>query len=120
MSPHLTWRRFGSLMKHLPDDSAFKRAFTIRMLREQENDGEKGSSEVDISEWTLSEQLLAHIVDLLSLSNWQRGGGKSAKPKMITSGYKKTAKPAPGLDVRALLAKAAPSKTVVAPDGTVE
>lgn len=80
------------------------------MLKEEERSGEKQNSEVNIAEWTLSEQLLAHIVDLISLGNWQRGGGKSSKPKMITSGYKKTAKPAPGLDVRGLLNKVAPDK----------
>ena len=61
-----------------------------------------------IDEWQLSDQLLAHIVDLLAISNWQRGGGKSSKPKLMTAGPKRSKAPNAQIDVRAALAKIAP------------
>ena len=33
--------------------------------------------------WTIEALLLAHVVDLLALSVWQRGGGKGPRPKPI-------------------------------------
>jgi hypothetical protein len=38
----------------------------------------------DTSRWTLTEQLLASIIDVLMLANWQRGGGKGNKPPLMT------------------------------------
>lgn len=35
------------------------------------------------SEWTTTDYLLAATVDTLASANWQRGGGKGAKPKPI-------------------------------------
>ena len=35
------------------------------------------------SAWSLDSQLLALIVDVLSVANYQRGGGKGSKPKPI-------------------------------------
>lgn len=35
------------------------------------------------SPWTRTEMLLAMIADLLAGANWQRGGGKGARPKPI-------------------------------------
>lgn len=38
----------------------------------------------DASLWDTSDHLLAGIYDLLAGANWQRSGGKSARPKPIT------------------------------------
>lgn len=35
------------------------------------------------SAWTLEAQLLALVADILNVANYQRGGGKGAKPKPI-------------------------------------
>lgn len=37
----------------------------------------------DAARWATSDHLLATAVDLLAGANWQRGGGKRAKPKPI-------------------------------------
>ena len=54
------------LVRHLPADSATRHAL--------EGDG---------AHWGLSEQLLAAAVDALAAGNWQRQGGKGARPKPI-------------------------------------
>jgi hypothetical protein len=61
----LTWRRLWVLVHHLPVDSASRRAMD------------------EATDWGLSEQLLAAIVDTLQGANWQRGGGKGPKPKPL-------------------------------------
>jgi hypothetical protein len=33
--------------------------------------------------WTMNELLLASVLDVLALANWQRAGGKGNKPKPI-------------------------------------
>ncbi|MFD0902328.1 hypothetical protein [Actinomadura sediminis] len=53
-------------MRHLPRDSATARAIL-------------GPA----AEWTDDTHLLAHLVDLTSGANWQRGGGKGSKPKPL-------------------------------------
>lgn len=60
------WRRFGVLLRHLPPDSAFAR------LQLGEAAG-----------WGIAEHLLAAAVDALHGANWQRSGGKRARPKPI-------------------------------------
>lgn len=61
----LPWTAFKAFVKFLPPDSA-----TNRVLHP---DGA----------WGLREQLEALIVDLLVVANWQRAGGKGAKPKPL-------------------------------------
>lgn len=63
----------------------------------------------DISGWSLTDQLLAHLVDLCAIANWQRSGGKRGKPKLISAGTRRTAKPAASIDVRAALERVAPA-----------
>lgn len=62
--PRLSWRRFAVLVRHLPPESATARA-------------SRGS------EATVTNELLAHVANLLAAANWQRGGGKGPKPKPI-------------------------------------
>lgn len=52
-------------MRHLPADAACRRVL---------DDG---------AGWGLSEQLLAATLDTLRGANWQRSGGRGAKPKPI-------------------------------------
>ena len=35
------------------------------------------------ADWTLTDHLLAVVADQLAIANWQRGGGKSKRPKPI-------------------------------------
>jgi len=107
-SRQLTWRRFSSLMHHLPAESAFKAEFAVRTRQEQ--DEQPSSTFTDISDWSLTNQLLAHVVDVLAMANYQRGGGKGSKPKLLTAGSRRSAKPAPNVDVRGLLESIAPDK----------
>lgn len=37
----------------------------------------------EVADWTMPVQLLARISDLIASGNWQRGGGKGAKPRPI-------------------------------------
>lgn len=37
----------------------------------------------DAARWGVPEHLMASVVDLLQGANWQRGGGKSTRPKPI-------------------------------------
>jgi hypothetical protein len=108
-SKALSWRRFKTLLAHLPQEGAFKAALAMR-VRAEESRTASGSSDpfVTIDDWPHSDQLLAHVIDLLSISNWQRGGGKGGKPKLLTSGAKKSSAPAASVDVRATLASIAP------------
>jgi hypothetical protein len=63
-SHRLTWRRFGHLLAHLPPESATAR-------------------EVRGGDGTVTNELLAHIANLLAGANWQRSGGKGNRPKPI-------------------------------------
>jgi hypothetical protein len=61
----LSWRRFQSLILHLPPDSA-------------------SVCVTNPDQWDREEHLLAGIYDLLATANWQRGGKKSApRPKPL-------------------------------------
>lgn len=93
-------------MQHLPEASATRKALSLRVDTEALADAQTLS---DISDWSLTDQLLAHIVDLCAIANWQRGGGKRGKPKLISAGTRRTAKPAAGIDVRAALDRIAPT-----------
>jgi hypothetical protein len=62
----LTWRQLRSYLSHLPRESALAR----KLLG-------------DDAPWGLNEQLLAMTIDVLRQGNWQRGGGKGAKPKPL-------------------------------------
>ncbi|MFG1683492.1 hypothetical protein ACGFNP_25210 [Nonomuraea sp. NPDC049269] len=62
----LTWRKLRSFLSHLPRESALAR----KLLGED-------------APWGLNEQLLAMTIDVLRQGNWQRGGGKGAKPKPL-------------------------------------
>jgi len=95
-------------MHHLPAESAFKAEFAVRTRQEQ--DEQPSSTFNDISDWSLTNQLLAHVVDVLAMANYQRGGGKGSKPKLLTAGSRRSAKPAPNVDVRGLLESIAPDK----------
>jgi hypothetical protein len=35
------------------------------------------------ADWSVTDQLLALIADLLAAANWQRGGGKGTRPKPL-------------------------------------
>lgn len=37
----------------------------------------------DVAEWTLAVQMLASLIDISAAGNWQRGGGKGAKPRPV-------------------------------------
>lgn len=62
----LTWRQLRSFLSHLPRESAMARALLG-----------------DDVAWGLNEQLLAAAIDTLRQGNYQRGGGKGAKPKQV-------------------------------------
>jgi hypothetical protein len=64
--PHFTWFDLKVLVRFLPPSSA--------LYRELQPEAEA---------WGLTEQLLASATDALNLANWQRGGGKGARPKPI-------------------------------------
>jgi hypothetical protein len=61
----LSWRRLSVLMGQLPVESRL-----VRILNPK-------------AAWTSTEYLLANAVDALQGANWQRGGGKGARPKPI-------------------------------------
>jgi hypothetical protein len=63
----LTWRRLGVLIGTLPPESA-----TLREINGPE-----------YSAWQTTDYLLAAVVDVLQGANWQRGGGKGARPKPL-------------------------------------
>ena len=62
----LSYRQLAVILNNAPRDSAFGRA----MLGEH-------------ADWTLTDHLLAIVIDHLAAANWQRGGGKSKRPKPI-------------------------------------
>ena len=99
------------LLRNLPEDSRFSRALTLRAMEQAKS--QPGGNDFDelegISHWPLSDQLLAMQVDLLALANWQRGGGKGSRPKMLSAGSKRSGKPSHGIDVRKTLLRGAPS-----------
>jgi len=63
----LSWRRFGVLLRNMPDGSAL--ALDMH--------GESAT-------WGVTDHLLATVIDLLNGANWQRGGGKGQKPAPFT------------------------------------
>jgi hypothetical protein len=62
----LTWRRLGILVRNLPAESA-----TLRAMHGHAAD------------WSVTDHLLAAVVDVLQGGNWQRGGGKGKRPKPL-------------------------------------
>lgn len=60
----LPWWRLAAILQNLPLSSATARAVH----------GEK-------TEWSAAEHLLASILDVLQVANWQRGGGKGSRPQ---------------------------------------
>lgn len=62
----MTWRQLRSFLSHLPRESALARD----LLDDDVN-------------WGLNEQLLAMAIDVLRAANYQRSGGKGAKPKPL-------------------------------------
>jgi hypothetical protein len=62
----MTWRRFKVLLGQLPAESATVRA-----------------AAGDAAAWTLTEHLLAGILDAEHAALWQRSGGKSHRPRPI-------------------------------------
>lgn len=62
----LSWRRLHVLVSQLPYDS--QTSLSV-------NGGE--------ILWKHNEELLAAIVDILAVANWQRGGGKGQRPKPV-------------------------------------
>jgi hypothetical protein len=60
----LSYRRLRVILANSAPDSAYARSIG--------GDG-----------WTLSDQLLGIAIDVLAAANWQRGGGKDARPKSI-------------------------------------
>lgn len=59
----------AAMAAHLPRDSA-------TMLAVQPKS--------DFEAWGITDWLLANVYDLLAAANWQRGGGKGARPKPFT------------------------------------
>jgi hypothetical protein len=53
-------------IRHLPLDSPFGRALHGESAR-----------------WGIAEHLIATVADFLAAANWQRGGGKGARPKPL-------------------------------------
>lgn len=66
----LSWRRLRVLISQLPYES--QTSITVN------------GSEVL---WKHNEELLAAIVDMIAIGNWQRGGGKGQKPKPVKRPY---------------------------------
>lgn len=62
----LSWRRLRVLVAQLPPDSALARALN-------------GPA----ADWAPTEYLLAHVVDLLAWSNYQRAHGKGRRPRPV-------------------------------------
>ena len=60
-----TWRDLWAIVSSSPRDSALKRS-------------------VRGHDWGQIDYLLASVVDALAGANWQRGGGKGARPKPLT------------------------------------
>lgn len=58
----------AAMAAHLPRDSATM----LAVLPKTEHEA-----------WDVSDWLLANVVDLLAAANWQRGGGKGARPKPV-------------------------------------
>lgn len=79
----LTYRRLGVLVAGLPDDSLLARAVS------KDAPEREPTAEEERAIWTLTNQLLAGIKDEVAGANYQRGGGKGAKPKPT---------PRPGVD----------------------
>lgn len=77
----LSWRRFGVLVEGLPEGSAFVAALVAQRDAEPAPEGE--GEGMDQSKWSLTEQLLGIMVDVLAVANWQRGGGKSKRPTQL-------------------------------------
>lgn len=102
-------------MENLPSDSATALLLAKRAKEHQGDSRESKTAGID--EWGLTDQLLAHVIDLLAISNWQRGGGKSRKPKLMSSSReKRLGRPAPNVDVRAVLSQTAPNRQEPEPD----
>mgnify|MGYP001148205467 CR=1 FL=1 len=66
-SRDLTYRRLSVLLHHSRPGSAFLRSLA----------GED-------AEWSLTDHLLASVIDVLNAANWQRGGGKGSRPKPVS------------------------------------
>lgn len=63
----LSWRDLLVILRNLPEGSRVDRAI-------------RG----EVASWRLSDHLLAGIVDLLAVANWQRGGRKAGpRPKSV-------------------------------------
>jgi hypothetical protein len=44
----------------------------------------------ELADWTIDTYLLARLVDVTAMGNWQRGGGKGSKPKPVPRPKKKS------------------------------
>lgn len=73
----LTYRRLGVLFAALPADSLTM----SELVKAAPKKPQSGST--DMSGWTLDQQLLAMVANLVAGGNWQRGGGKGAKPDLF-------------------------------------
>lgn len=62
----MSWRKVLAWLKHLPTDSALTRAV-----------------DPDDAEWTLTNHLLAGVIDLQAQANFMWSDGKGPKPKPI-------------------------------------
>lgn len=58
----------AAMAAHLPRDSATMLAVHPK---------------TEYEAWDVGDWLLANVVDLLAAANWQRGGGKGARPKPV-------------------------------------
>ncbi len=92
------WARINRLVQQLPEESRY----VVAASREYTTSG----GIPDISNWRRSHQLMATIIDELTIANWQRSGQKK-KPRLMTEARKRVHNPRPlGLDqekVRAYL-----------------
>lgn len=68
-TPRLSWRDLLVIVNQSPPGSALWRS--------------KAAAEDVDPAWGLQEQLLAGIFDVLRIGNWQRGGGKGQKPRLM-------------------------------------
>ena len=88
------------LLRGLPHDALYPRRLAATLP-------EGGGNGVDMSMWTLTDRLLAMVVEVLAAANWQRGGGKGTRPVVFPPPRKVTAATLSPIEARALLARVA-------------
>lgn len=75
----LTWRRLQGLLRHLPVESSLRAVLPLPDPDELGDDTDEDAAYR--ARWSQTDYMLAEVIDVLALANWQRiGDPKASRP----------------------------------------